>query len=466
LRDHNLKIEPFEVKALLSLTASQEVNNHGTVKLSALVPKEHEEEYIKLSFKTSWMKISIIEFSGSVEPWFEGVITSLELEVDEIDTIIHVTASTGTWLMDSIPHTRSFQEPTMTYKEVLATYTNDYPGGGFIMRRGKGEQIKMLCMQYRECDWTYTVRIASHFNSVVIPEFKTGGVRYYFGMAKSGPTVVLDTKTFKVKKDEKEYQHKKGMGLDITGQDSTYYLLRSRDVYKLGSHIMLNGMPLFVFKIETQLERAELYHTYYLKTLKGFDVPKIYNECSIGCSFYSKILEVKKDMVKISINDDENKAGCGTRWFPYSTVYSSPDGTGWYAMPEVGDDVRMYVPIEDEAECYVISATHLESSAADERVEPDNKSLMNKYHKEILFTPDSLIITNNNGMSIELLDGDGIKIVSDQDIHFKSEKDINIVSTQEDVLAIAPEEILFEQAEVTTQLKENITFDGAQIHMD
>jgi sRNA-binding carbon storage regulator CsrA len=466
LRDHNLKIEPFEVKAILSLTASQEVNQHGTVNLTALVPKENEAEYTSLSFKTSWMKISIIDFSGAVEPWFEGVITSLELEVDEIDTIIRVTASSGTWLMDSIPHTRSFQEPSMTYKTVLATYTNDYPDGAFIMRKGKGEEIKLLCMQYRETDWIYTKRLASHFNSVVVPEFTLGGVKYYFGMAKYGSPTVIESRTFKVVRDEKEYQHKKGMGVDISGLDCTYFLLRSRDVYKLGDHIMLNDMPLFVSKIDTRMERAELYHTYYLKTLRGFNVPKVYNECAIGCSFYSKILEVKKDMVKISINDDENKSGCGTRWFPYSTVYSSPDGTGWYAMPEIGDDVRMYVPIEDEAECYVISATHLESSAADERVEPDNKSLMNKYHKEILFTPDSLIITNNNGMSVELLDGEGIKIVSDMDIHLKSEKDINIVSTQEDVSVIAPEEILFEQSEITTQLKENITFNGAQIHLD
>lgn len=48
-------------------------------------------------------------------------------------------------------------------------------------------------------------------------------------------------------------------------------------------------------------------------------------------------------------------------------------------MPEIGDTVRFYVPNYDEPEAYVISSTHLQSSAPDERVNPDYKSIMNKF---------------------------------------------------------------------------------------
>ena len=48
----------------------------------------------------------------------------------------------------------------------------------------------------------------------------------------------------------------------------------------------------------------------------------------------------------------------GARWFPYATVYSSGDGTGWYCMPEIGDKIRLYFPTEKEQDAYVISAYH------------------------------------------------------------------------------------------------------------
>jgi len=369
--------------------------------------------------------------------------------------------------MDSSIHTRSYQDPSMTYDTVLSSYTTSYPEGGFLMKKGKGEPIKDLCMQYLETDWEYTKRLASHFETVVIPDFRAGGTKYYFGITSSGVEATINTHTYKAIRDNDEYQFKKGWGLSISELDATYFSLwRYRDVYSLGSQIVLNGKPVYIHKIETILENEELLHTYHMKTLRGFDVPKVYNNKSVGVSFYGTILDVKKDIVQVTLKNDENKDGCGVRWFPYATPYSTDDGTGFYAMPEIGDDVRMYIPTEDEAGAYVISATHLESSASDERVNPDYKSIMNKYHKEILFTPTSLIITNNNGMSIQLLDDEGIKIISDKEIHIKSEDIVNIVSTQENISVIAPEEVLFEQSETKSQLKDNIAFNGAQVHLD
>ena len=168
-------------------------------------------------------------------------------------------------------------------------------------------------------------------------------------------------------------------------------------------------------------------------------------------------------MVQISIPEDENKASCGVRWFPYSTVYSTPDGTGWYSMPEIGDSVRVYMPTENEAEAYVISSTHLEVKEEtknpdigdNRRTNPDYKSIMNKQGKEVLFTPNTLLITNNKGMSIEIIDEEGIKIISDKDIIITSEEDITIASATKSINLIAPESINATQKDNTINLENN-----------
>ncbi len=209
-----------------------------------------------------------------------------------------------------------------------------------------------------------------------------------------------------------------------------------------------------------------MYHTYYLKSENGAQLPKAYNFRSVGASLSASVVAVEKDRVQIAIDRDENQENAGANWYPYSTVYSTPDGTGWYCMPEPGDAVRFYLPGCDESEAYVISSTHLQSSASDERVNPDCKSIMNTHGKEILFTPDSLTLTNNAGMSIELLDNEGIRILSNKAIHIKSDELIDISSVNSTLKVIAPKSIQLLQGETQTFLEDKVVFKGAQIRMD
>ena len=60
-----------------------------------------------------------------------------------------------------------------------------------------------------------------------------------------------------------------------------------------------------------------------------------------------KITATQKAVVQVSIDKDENEEA-GVRWLPYATVYSTPDGTGWYCMPEGGDSIRLYAPNEHD----------------------------------------------------------------------------------------------------------------------
>lgn len=466
MRDHNIKIEPFEILNLLSLSGEQEVNTHGTVTFSGIIPNDKTFEYLSMGFGSTWVEISAITDEDDEHLWFNGVITSLEIESTNDVNVLSVTAKTGSFLMDSMLHTRSYQESSITYDDILASYTNDYPEGNFIMKQGTGEAINDLIMQYRETDWAFTKRLASHFNCVVIPDSKVGGVKYYFGVQPSSSVATIDTRIFKMHINMEEFKYKRSRNVNISEQDMLYHILRHRDIFSLGDQITLNGKGLYISRITTEFEGYELWHVYHLKSLAGFVLPKEYNLCAIGASFAGKISDIMRDLVKISLTNDENAVNTGTRWFPYSTVYSSPDGTGWYAMPEIGDEIRMYCPDEDEAGAYVISSTHLESSDSSERANPDFKSIMNKHHKEILFTPDSLIITNNAGMSISLMDDEGIRIVSDKDVFIQSDKLIQIVSTENNISVLAPDEILLKQGETITQIRENIAFAGAQVRME
>jgi hypothetical protein len=135
-------------------------------------------------------------------------------------------------------------------------------------------------------------------------------------------------------------------------------------------------------------------------------------------------------------------------------------------MPETGDSVRLYFPCENEGDAYTVSSTHLESSDTDERANPNYKSLMNKYNKEILFTPDSLIITNNAGMSVEILDDFGIKIISDKAINVSSEEAVNIASGSSTMQLIADKSIVLKQGGTIINLKDLAAITGTQVRIE
>lgn len=216
----------------------------------------------------------------------------------------------------------------------------------------------------------------------------------------------------------------------------------------------------------TELEHGELIHTYELMQNESGLSKKRCNNYLVGVSLKATVTSVKGTEVTVSVVDDENKNASGSKSFPYATVYSSPDGTGWYCMPETGDMVRIYFPSNDEEKAYALHSMHMESSDSNERVNPDYKSFMNKQGKEVLLKPDSILITNNSGMSIELSDEEGISIISDKKIVFESEEAIELTSVTDKIDIVAPRKISLVQGNTQMVLSDKFTMRGGKIRLD
>ena len=91
---------------------------------------------------------------------------------------------------------------------------------------------------------------------------------------------------------------------------------------------------------------------------------------------------------------------------------------------------------------------------------------MNKQGKEILFKPDSILITNNNGMSLELSDEDGISIISDKKIRFESDEAIEITSVKEKIDLISPEKISLKQGNTNMELSNKMVMKSTKVRLN
>lgn len=462
MRADKIIVEPFSELTVVSYKGIKQVNNHGEVNIEGNIPFDMFEAYFKLSQKEKRVKITAEEMGGEQHTLLYGYLTDFHIAVAGRTATMRIQIKTGTFLMEQKCHTRTFQDNDITYKQVLTTCNELYDNHGVILTEGREEKIPGFLIQYQENDWTFIKRLASCLNTMVVPDIKTGGVKYYFGLPNLGEKTIPQNIPYRICRDLEEYEHKKANGFRISEEDCVYYVVTVREIYEIGNRLEFLGKVLVIYRIDSEMRGSELYHTYYLKSVQGLSVIRQYHGSLTGAGLKGTVKRVKADMLQVSLEEDENKENTGYRWFPFSTVYSSPDGSGWYCMPEPGDTVRLNFPSENAADAYVSSAVH---EYSDKRTNPERKYLKNRYGKEISLTPDHIMLTNNDGTYIEISDQKGIRMKSAGSIVLEANGKVAITSQTDDVQLNAKSGIKLKQRDSVITIKDDISFEGMQVKL-
>ena len=217
--------------------------------------------------------------------------------------------------------------PSMTYQEVLDCVVGQYQSGHALMNIGAGTAIGEPIVQYQETDWEFVKRLASHFHGVVVPGYASSGVKLYFGLVEWGGAAQMSPSAYRVQKRMDEFLYKKQNRVEgLMEDDSLVFIVEDQELYEAGELVEMNGRTLYVERSESRLDGHQLWNTYCLRTKGGLQVPRQYNERVIGASLDGRVTRVRADVVQSSLKADA-KGGSG-KWFPFSTVYSSPDGSG------------------------------------------------------------------------------------------------------------------------------------------
>ncbi|MBX4263002.1 phage tail protein, partial [Clostridium estertheticum] len=153
------------------------------------------------------------------------------------------------------------------------------------------------------------------------------------------------------------------------------------------------------------------------------------------------------------------------RWFSYSTVYSSPDGTGWYCMPEVGDVIRLYFPDNEEKNAYAISSANLKSSNSEKRSDPAVKSIGTKYGKQVVMKPGAVEIIGNGNLLMRLTDDGGIEINSDKKIVLDAKEDIEITGGGK-ISIQGGNGVDLTQGGAKINIQDNVTMSGGKVKIE
>lgn len=461
MREIRIVVEPFEFVSYLSIECTKELNEHGCIKIRGIIKTENVDSYLEYAARETWVTVKLISEDEWIRDYFTGILTDLAIDKEGEVHILNVEVKTGSFLLDLKKHIRSFQTNGFLYAEMARICMKDEAAECVIAEAGEAS-ADGLVFQYRETDWEFMRRIASYAHVPLIALDHKSVKNCCLGY-QAGGAVEMKVEDYRMTRDYGAFLEREGERYAKI-EDYIYYTVHSREVYDLGSRVLFAGQERVVGRISSKLIGQELYHEYQLISREQGILNPLYNRNMAGVSVKAHVTAVEKTMVCVQIDEDENKGECGSRWFDYATVYSTPDGTGWYCMPEVGDEVRLIVPEDKEEKAYVASSVHL--GAAGGRVDPNIKFWKNRQKKEIRFTPDGIVLTNNAGNRIEISDSEGIRIVSDKDITLQADGEMKIKSSNAAVNMDAQSEILLQQGAAVIAMKDEINISGGKIYMN
>ncbi|MBI6871346.1 contractile injection system protein, VgrG/Pvc8 family [Clostridium aciditolerans] len=462
----DILIAPYKFQKITRLKVTRELNEHAKLYISGIIDEENADKYVETADAESSISMSVKDDKNSVTNVFQGVVTNIQVNANKDVRTLEIEALSRTFLMDIKKKSRTFQNESSSYGDIFNIVNSGYNNLQMLDSITNGTKIDKLLVQYKETDWEFIKRLASHFNVPVVSECQLDDMKYSIGNSGCCKTYKLDKFNYSIKKSLQEYKLKSEN--DITNLDDINlisYEIITNKIMHLYNSVNFKGRSLYIYKSEMELLNGVILNKYILRDEKGIKVRKIYNNKIVGISLEGNILDTKNDVVKINLQIDGKQNKGGARWFPYSTVYSSPDGTGWYCMPEVGDSIRLYFPDNEEKNAYAISSTNLKLSNSQKRSDPSVKSIGTKYGKEVVMKPGAVEIIGNGNLLMRLTDDGGIEVKSNKKIVLDAKQDIEItgggkVSIQGD------SGVALTQAGANMNIQDNVTMSGGKVKIE
>lgn len=448
MQEYYVWTDKYDFISIEEMEVIQSINDHGRACIKGVIHEKDKESYVQSLLEEQWVKIIVKDEEGNMAILFCGMVLQAEIEDGGIDIGLKLELITGSFLLDRAEHYRVLQKEIYTLREVMDEIGGNYARYRYHMNE-EPDKIEGMRVQYRETDWQFLKRLAGETGCCIVPDCYEEGIGYDINVCEG----------------RIENMEEAEFAFLATGKMASY-IVQSRKLYRLGEKVSFKNQIFYIYKIKTKYLHAECIHEYQLLPKQDIKMKCKTNKEIAGCSLQAIVRAVKTDKVQVEFlkNEVRDDAGIGVIqiWFGYSTVYSTPAGAGWYCMPEPGDLVRIYFPSDKERESYAISAVH--RNDAKERQMPERKSIKNIYGKEILLTPDSLVMTNNKGMTIKLVDGEGILIESNKDVNIIAEGDM-VLSSKESVMIAGTDSVEVNQGGTGITLNKDILFNGSEFRI-
>jgi hypothetical protein len=424
----NLAINGFPFQKITYLFISHEPNQHAYAKIIGEVDAGTAQDSLQRVDERTMVTITTTA-DGQPSELFCGCVANVSLEQDNAYSNVTLELCSLSRMTDTVKKKKTYQNTKATYGQIISKNISDLADFHMMV---SDKAIGALIMQYEETDWEFAKRMASKLKAPLIANVSSARPQIYMGLPDASRIISEDSLFFGYGNDAARPSE----ASEAMAQDFSSTAVQSYAYGYLGDRILFNGKSSVIKSVRAELRDGILKMNYGLMegagasggSLAGIAVPQTANVQASGKMMKGRVQAVQGDKVQVFLTSvDQSYDSGGDWWFPFSTSYSSGDGSGWYCMPEEEDEVLVFFPSGNEGEAFAAS-----SVCASPPANPRNKSWKAPGGKEILLTDEGMYIIGNSGkIFINLTDKEGIEIHSDKNINISSEAKVNITSSKE-----------------------------------
>jgi len=489
MRAVNIFVEPFEFINILDVRLSKGVNRHGEAVIRGVIAEGSEYEYKEMSLEDTDVKITALDLEDNECVLLHGILEDLQISTVNGLSVMELRVLSKSRILDLMPQITVYQNTEMTYDELVRATLAHFGGAESFISVGDGKRIGQMFVQYQETAWEFLVRMASMCNDVVVPNDVLPGIKLYFGFHRKPVKneLPLNPISYEVKRATGRYADKRQHSVSgFREADAVYYVVKDREIRQMGEAVEFLDRKLWITNIESEFDGFDLVHKYTLMNEIGtMTIPKR-NHKIIGASLTGHVGNVQGINVKTILNHAHSNNMDNVKWHPFSSVYSSTDGTGLYAMANVGDEVRLHFPTDVEDAGYTISSVHTPRTmpspppeVSDENI-PDmetanNQQIENQVKdcelpviaysptQKVQFGPNHVFMQNGE-MFVLFDDSEGLIIKSDARVLINAGGSVTISSGEGDIAVAGGESVNLVQGGAGVTLEgEEFVASGAKV---
>lgn len=383
---HDVEITGLSLDRILTCETESRIGEHSTLMVSGYIDKEEELLY----GVSECQDIEVLIHDGEgTKILFSGIVASIRITESGQMKTAWIEGKSRSWLMDRTRHSRSFQDPQISYQALTEEILKDY-GESSLIYAADSKETGRLIIQYEETDWAFLKRVLSQAGLTLTPDSRKPGLKLYAGVPDlSGGMLQYDV--LEMDKDMESYYRLKANNREVHAADFTRYIISSGQLMGIFETADIQGRSLAAYSCRYSFGDQDMTGIYSLQSPRGMAAQASYPMHLTGAALMAKVVNVAKDKIQAAMEIDGAHIERAVHWFPYSTMSASPDGSGWYCMPEVGDGVRIYFPSRLETEAVALSAVSNYDSpqgGSDRMQDPNNRYLRTRFGQELALNPD------------------------------------------------------------------------------
>ena len=379
---------PVEFIHILELSLHTRSNEHGYMTVQGYLNSESAQSNSLRDLEGNDFSLFTLqkEDAGKLQPAFFG--TADLFKVNRTGEVFfaktHVVGATAQ--LDVELKSRSFQDVTMTYRQVVETVLHDTPNASADFADIADQSIQKPLIQYEETDWAFIKRLASMLRTQLIPDCTTPYPRFSFGYV-SQTIGELASDEYAVIQDPRFY----ALGSTESGlykPDFLCYVVPSLQYHRLGSQVTFNGQSLVVCEQDGILRDGELLYTYKIGRPNWFSQREIKNEKLIGLCLPGTVLETDREVARLKLDIDEGRKPGS---YPFSWMPES--GNIMYCMPKLGTRASLYLPSHNTGDAVVITSPRTNGDTCGEMSDPQNRCFTTEHGKKMGLFPKTMFFS-------------------------------------------------------------------------